>query len=112
MKDPNYIKFEDNQFQSKKYNFFDEGLFPERADEKKYKNKSSQKKQQKLPLSLPNEINKKKAPNTQNDNYIPFFAKDYPSSSESKEDICFINSPMPSNSAGEAEEVEGAEEEG
>ena len=63
---------------------------------------------------MPNDLDNKKIPNTQKDDLIPFFAKNYSSSSESKEDICFINSPIPSNSntytGGEAEEVEGIEE--
>ena len=117
MKEPKYVKYEDdtNDNQGKRYNFFAEGLFPEKEDEKKLKNKSSQKKQQKYPFSIPNEEDKRRISNTQKDDLLPFFAKNYPSSSESKEDICFINTPAPSNSnsysGGEAEEVEGLEEE-
>ena len=113
MKEPKYIKYEDNQKASKRYNFFEEGLFPEKEEEKKIKNKSSQKKKQKPPFSMPADIDNKKVPNTQNDDLLPFFAKNYPSSSESKEEICFINSPTPSKSitGDEAEEVEGIEEE-
>ena len=116
MKEPKYSKFEDNRNQNKKYNFFQEGLFPEKKDEQKLKNKSSQKKNQRPLFSLPQQIDRKSIPNTQKeDDILPFFAKDYPSSSESKEDICFINSPLPSKSytysGGEAEEIEGIEEE-
>ena len=113
MKEPKYIKYEDNQKASKRYNFFEEGLFPEKEEDKKIKNKSSQKKKQKPPFSMPADIDNKKVPNTQNDDLLPFFAKNYPSSSESKEEICFINSPTPSKSitGDEAEEVEGIEEE-
>ena len=112
MNEPKYPKFENKKKENDNYHFFEEGIFPE----KKQKNKSSQKKIQRPNFSLPNEINKKKLPNTQNDDeLVPFFAKDYPSSSESKEDICLINSPIPSNtvsySGGEAEEVEVIEEE-
>ena len=116
MKEPKYVKYEEDSKdnQGKRYNFFEEGLFPEKEDEKKLKNKSSQKKQQKYPFSLP-EQEKKRISNTQKEDLLPFFAKNYPSSSESKEDICFINTPAPSNSntysGGEAEEVEGIEEE-
>ena len=116
MKEPRISKFKDNKNQNQDYKFFEEGILPEKKDEKKLKNKSSQKKNQRPTFSLPNEIDKKLVPNTQKDDDIyPFFAKDYPSSSESKEEICFINSPIPSNtytySGGEAEEVEGIEEE-
>ena len=116
MKEPKYSKFKDNRNQNKNYNFFQEALFPEKKDEQKLKNKSSQKKNQHPLFSLPQQIDRKSIPNTQKeDDILPFFAKDYPSSSESKEDICFINSPLPSNtytySGGEAEEIEGIEEE-
>ena len=116
MKEPKYSKFKDNRNQNKNYNFFQEGLFPEKKDEKKIKNKSSQKNNQRPIFSLPQQIDRKSIPNTQKeDDILPFFAKDYPSSSESKEDICFINSPLPSKSytysGGEAEEIEGIEEE-
>ena len=116
MKEPKYVKYEEDSKdnQGKRYNFFEEGLFPEKEDEKKIKNKSSQKKQQKYPFSIP-EQEKKRISNTQKEDLLPFFAKNYPSSSESKEEICFINTPAPSNSnsysGGEAEEVEGIEEE-
>ena len=116
MKEPKYVKYEEDSKdnQGKRYNFFEEGLFPEKEDEKKLKNKSSQKKQQKYPFSIAEQENKRIS-NTQKEDLLPFFAKNYPSSSESKEDICFINTPAPSNSntysGGEAEEVEGIEEE-
>lgn len=116
MKEPKYVKYEEDSKDNpgKRYNFFEEGLFPEKEDEKKLKNKSSQKKQQKFPFSI-HDQDIKRISNTQKDDLLPFFAKNYPSSSESKEDICFINTPAPSNSnsysGGEAEEVEGIEEE-
>ena len=116
MKGPKYSKFEDNKDEINNYNFFQVGLFPEKEKEnsKKIKNRSSQKKNQRPSLSMPNDVDKNKIPNTQkDDDLLPFFAKDYPSSSESKEEICFINSPLPSNTytGGEAEEIEGIEEE-
>ena len=114
MKGPKFSKFEANKDDNNNYNFFQVGLFPERENAKLIKNKSSQKKNKRPSLSMPKNIYKNKIPNTQkDDDLLPFFAKDYPSSSESKEEICFINSPLPSNSdsGGEAEEVEGIEEE-
>ena len=115
MKEPKNHKKEENEAKNKKYNFFEEGLFPEKEDIKKMKNRSSRKENKRPPFSVPNDLEQKKPPNTQNDDdLLPFFAKDYPSSSDSKEEICFINSPIPSQTSyngGEAEEVEGIEEE-
>ena len=114
MKEPKYQKFQDNH-ENQKYGFIQEGIVPEKEDIKKLKNKSSKKEEKRPPFSLPAELEQKKPPNTQNDDdLLPFFAKDYPSSDEEKEEICFINSPIPSetsNIGGEAEEVEGIEEE-
>ena len=114
MKEPKYQKFQDNH-ENQKYGFIQEGIVPEKEDIKKLKNKSSKKEAKRPPFSLPAELEQKKPPNTQNDDdLLPFFAKDYPSSDEEKEEICFINSPIPSetsNIGGEAEEVEGIEEE-
>ena len=117
MKEPKKHKFEENKGEKDKFAFFKDGLFPEDNEIRNNKNKSSHKENNRIPFSLPNDINKKKTLKTQNDDedLLPYFAKDYPSSSESKEEICFINSPIPSESSmpgGEAEEVEGVEEEG
>ena len=113
MKEPKYPKLEDLPKENK-YNFFEEGIFPEEIEEKKRQNKNrSTRKQNRFPLSMPAEL--KKPANTQKDEeLVPFFAKNYPPSSESKEDICFINSPIPSDTpdnTGEAEEVSVEEEE-
>ena len=116
MKEPKRPKFEDNKEQNEQFAFFKDGLLPEKNEIKKIKNKSSNKEDKRIPFSLPNNISPKKQIKTQNEeeDLLPYFAKDYPSSSESKEEICFINSPIPSEtslSRGEAEEVEGIEEE-
>ena len=113
MKEPKFPKL-DELPPNNKYNFFADGLFPEDNAEKRQKNRSSHKKSR-LPFSLP--INDpKRLPNTQKeDDLVPYFAKDYPPSSESKEEICLINSPPPSDTpadtGGEAEEVEIEEDE-
>ena len=114
MKEPKYQKLE-NMPKDNKYDFFAEGIFPEEIEEKKRLNKNrSSKKQNPFPFTIP--LQQKKAPNTQkeDDDLVPFFAKNYPQSSESEQDICFINSPVPSDTpdnSGEAEEVEVEEEE-
>ena len=111
MKEPKFPRLEDLP-KDNKYNFFAEGVFPDSVEEKKERNKSAQKKKR-LPFSLP--VEETRPPNTQKeDDLVPFFAKNYPPSSESKEDICFINSPPPSDTPdnnGEAEEVDVDEEE-
>ena len=87
----------------------------EKEDIKKMENESLKKDDKRPPFSLPAELEQKSPPKIQNDDdLVPFFAKDYPSSDEEKEEICFINSPIPSETSsigGEAEEVEGIEEE-
>ena len=112
MKEPKYMKFDNNN--SDKLEFFGKSLGPERKEEKRIINQSSQKKK-KLPFSMPSDLDKKPVPNTQNEDFIPFFAKNFQSSSGSKDDICYINSPLPTNShimtEGEAEEVDVDEEE-
>ena len=111
MKEPKFPRLEDLP-KDNKYNFFAEGVFPDSVEEKKDRNKSAQKKKR-LPFSLP--VEETRPANTQKeDDLVPFFAKNYPPSSESKEDICFINSPPPSDTPdnnGEAEEVDVDEEE-
>ena len=101
MKIPKNQKLEEEEDQNKKYNFFEEGLFPEKKEIKKIKNKSSHKENKRPPFTLPEDMKQKKPPNTQNDeDLLPFFAKDYPNSdSESNEEICFINSPIASQSS-------------
>ena len=112
MKEPKFPKLEDLP-KDNKYDFFADGILPEEDDEKRDKNRSSRKKNR-IQLSLPAD-KFKKIPNTQkDDDLVPFFAKNYPQSSESKEDICYINSPPPSDTpdnTGEAEEVDLDEEE-
>ena len=113
MKEPKYPRLADLP-KDNKYDFFAEGIFPEEIAEKQKQNKNlSTRKLGRLPLSIPPET--KKLPNTQKEEeLVPFFAKNYPPSSESKEDICFINSPLPSDTpdnTGEAEEDEEEEEE-
>ena len=113
MKEPKFPKLEDLP-KDNKYDFFAEGIFPEEIEEKERLNKNrSTRKQNRFPLSIPAEA-KKPANTQQDDELLPFFAKNYPPSSESKEDICFINSPVPSDTpdnTGEAEEVDIDEEE-
>ena len=113
MKEPKFPKLEDLP-KDNKYDFFAEGIFPEEIEEKERLNKNrSTRKQNRFPLSIPAEA-KKPANTQQDDELLPFFAKNYPPSSESKEDICFINSPVPSDTpdnTGEAEEVDVDEEE-
>ena len=115
MKEPKYQKLEENQNENEKYDFFQKGILPEKEDIKKLKNKSSKKDGKRLVFSLPVELEQKKPPSTQNDDdLLPFFAKDYPNSNEEKEEMYSINTPIPSetsNTGGEAEEVEGIEEE-
>ena len=113
MKEPKYPRLADLP-KDNKYDFFAEGIFPEEIAEKQKQNKNlSTRKLGRLPLSIPPET--RKLPNTQKEEeLVPFFAKNYPPSSESKEDICFINSPLPSDTpdnTGEAEEDEEEEEE-
>ena len=108
MKEPKYQKLE-NMPKDNKYDFFAEGIFPEEIEEKKRLNKNrSSKKQNPFPFTIP--LQQKKAPNTQkeDDDLVPFFAKNYPQSSESEQDICFINSPVPSDTpdnSGEAKRL-------
>ena len=114
MKEPKYPKL--GEFpKDHKFDFFAEGIFPEEIEEKKKQNKiQSTKKQNPFPFARP--IQPKKPPNTQkeDDDLVPFFAKNYPQSSESEQEVCFINSPEPSDTpdnTGEAEEVEVDEDE-
>ena len=72
MKEPKYMKFDNNN--SDKLEFFGKSLGPERKEEKRIINQSSQKKK-KLPFSMPSDLDKKPVPNTQNEDFIPFFAK-------------------------------------
>ena len=107
MKEPKFPKLEDIP-KDHKYDFFAEGVFPDTEDEKQNKNLGSQKKSR-LPFSLPANAIKKVSNTQKDDDLVPFFAKNYPSSSESKEEVCFINSPSPSDTpdnTGEAEEVD------
>ena len=111
MKEPKFPKLEDIP-KDHKYDFFAEGVFPDTDDEKREKNLGSHKKSR-LPFSLPVNVVKKVSNTQKEDDLVPFFAKNYPSSSESKEEVCFINSPSPSDTpdnTGEAEEVEVDEE--
>ena len=107
MKEPKFPKLEDIP-KDHKYDFFAEGVFPDTEDEKQNKNLGSQKKSR-LPFSLPANAIRKVSNTQKDDDLVPFFAKNYPSSSESKEEVCFINSPSPSDTpdnTGEAEEVD------
>ena len=113
MKEPKFPRLQDLP-KDNKYDFFAEGIFPEEIEEKQKRNKNlSIRKLNRFPLSIPPDA--KKVSNTQKDEeLVPFFAKNYPPSSESKEEICLINSPPPSDTpdnSGEAEEVEEEEEE-
>ena len=114
MKEPKYPKLGELP-KDHKFDFFAEGIFPEEIEEKKKQNKiQSTKKQNPFPFARP--IQPKKPPNTQkeDDDLVPFFAKNYPQSSESEQEVCFINSPEPSDTpdnTGEAEEVEVDEDE-
>ena len=114
MKEPKFPKLEDLP-KDNKYDFFAEGIFPEEIEEKQRLNKNrSTRKQNRFPLSIPPESRKPANTQKEDDELLPFFAKNYPPSSESKEDICFINSPAPSDTpdnTGEAEEVDVDEEE-
>ena len=108
MKEPKFPKLEDIP-RDHKYDFFAEGVFPDTEDQKLDTQKKSR-----LPFSLPVNVGKKISNTQKDDDLVPFFAKNYPSSSESKEEVCFINSPPPSDTpdnTGEAEEVEGEESE-
>ena len=107
MKEPKFPKLEDIP-KDHKYDFFAEGVFPDTEDEKQNKNLGTQKKSR-LPFSLPVNAIRKVSNTQKEDDLVPFFAKNYPSSSESKEEVCFINSPSPSDTpdnTGEAEEVD------
>ena len=107
MKEPKFPKLEDIP-KDHKYDFFAEGVFPDTEDEKQNKNLGTQKKSR-LPFSLPVNAIRKVSNTQKDDDLVPFFAKNYPSSSESKEEVCFINSPSPSDTpdnTGEAEEVD------
>ena len=107
MKEPKFPKLEDIP-KDHKYDFFAEGVFPDTEDEKQNKNLRTQKKSR-LPFSLPVNAIRKVSNTQKDDDLVPFFAKNYPSSSESKEEVCFINSPSPSDTpdnTGEAEEVD------
>lgn len=78
----------------------EESQFPEKEDLNKIEYKNFHKEQRRLPFSIQENISQKKAPNTQNaQNLFPFFANNYPISSESKEEICFINSDIPFQSS-------------
>ena len=59
MKEPKYQKLQNNQKQNKKYDFFQEGILPEKEDIKKLKNKSSKKDNKRPPFSLPAELEQK-----------------------------------------------------
>ena len=103
MKEPKFPKLEDIP-RDHKYDFFAEGVFPDTEDQKLDTQKKSR-----LPFSLPVNVGKKISNTQKDDDLVPFFAKNYPSSSESKEEVCFINSPSPSDTpdnTGEAEEVD------
>ena len=115
MKEPKFPKLEDPP-KDNKYDFFAEGIFPEEIEEKQSINKNlSTRKQNRFPLSIPPESRKPANIQKEEEELLPFFlSKNYPPSSESKEDICFINSPVPSktlDNTGEAEEVDVDEEE-
>ena len=113
MKEPKFPKL-DELPANNKYNFFADGLFPEDDAQKSQKNRSVHKKSR-FPFSFPMNYNKKTSNTQKEDDLVPYFAKDYPPSSESKEEVCLINSPPPSDTpidtGGEAEEVDLEEDE-
>ena len=109
MKGAEDLELKDKKNENKENGFFQDGILKEKEDIIK----KSQEKDKRPSLNLPPEREPKtKNPENNDDDLLPFFAKDYPTSSEEKEEIIFINSPLPSESSnvgGEAEEVEGIE---